>query len=233
MAKGIIYVMTTVVSGLVKIGKTRTDQFENRMNNLENNGYRNVSGLKREFAIEVNDYDDKETLLHTLFEKSQVGDTELFAVDINLVKQLLSSFDGKQIYPKDESKEDVFDEATERLTSKKNIPDGVYHLTRVKRAEENRILHAEVRVSNGEWTLLKGSDIAVIEGKGVHSLAKSIRTQLKVSEDNKLMEDFFFGEATPSLVGTVVINQSCDGWTHWISKDGHPLGDYRQKKEDS
>lgn len=233
MAKGIIYVMTTVVSGLVKIGKTRTDQFENRMNNLENNGYRNVSGLKREFAIEVNDYDDKETLLHTLFEKSQVGDTELFAVDINLVKQLLSSFDGKQIYPKDESKEEVFDEATERLTSKKNIPDGVYHLTRVKKSDGNRLLFAEARVANGEWTLLKGSDIGVHEGKGVPSLAKSLRAQLQIDENNKLMEDFFIGEATPSLVGAVVINQSCDGWTHWISKDGHPLGDYRQKKEDS
>lgn len=31
MAKGIIYLMTTVVSGLIKIGKTGNDQFENRM----------------------------------------------------------------------------------------------------------------------------------------------------------------------------------------------------------
>ena len=50
MAKGIIYIMETVVPGIIKIGKTRTDQFENRMKNLENNGYSNVSGLKRKFA---------------------------------------------------------------------------------------------------------------------------------------------------------------------------------------
>ena len=37
MAKGIIYLMTTVVPGLVKIGKTGTDQFENRMKFLESN----------------------------------------------------------------------------------------------------------------------------------------------------------------------------------------------------
>lgn len=37
--KGVIYVMTTVVSGLVKIGKTGTDTFEKRMYNLERNGY--------------------------------------------------------------------------------------------------------------------------------------------------------------------------------------------------
>lgn len=43
MAKGIIYIMETVIPGIIKIGKTRTDQFENRMKNLENNGYSNVS----------------------------------------------------------------------------------------------------------------------------------------------------------------------------------------------
>lgn len=53
MAKGVIYVMTTVVPGLVKIGKTGTDNFEKRMYQLERNGYFNVVGLKREFAIEV------------------------------------------------------------------------------------------------------------------------------------------------------------------------------------
>lgn len=35
MAKGILYVMSTVVDGLIKIGKTGTNQFETRMNQLE------------------------------------------------------------------------------------------------------------------------------------------------------------------------------------------------------
>ena len=35
MMRGIIYVMTTVVPGLIKIGKTGTDNFESRMYNLE------------------------------------------------------------------------------------------------------------------------------------------------------------------------------------------------------
>lgn len=35
MAKGIIYLMITVVSGLIKIGKTGNDKFENRMRFLE------------------------------------------------------------------------------------------------------------------------------------------------------------------------------------------------------
>lgn len=67
VAKGIIYAMSTVVPGLVKLGKTGSDSFQSRMYNLESNGYKNVTGLKREFAIEVEDYDEKETLLDDIF----------------------------------------------------------------------------------------------------------------------------------------------------------------------
>ena len=88
MAKGIIYIMSTIVPGLIKIGKTGSDSFSSRMYQLEHNGYRNITGLKREFAIEVNDYDSKETLLQNIFAKSRVGDTELFSLDINIVKSL-------------------------------------------------------------------------------------------------------------------------------------------------
>jgi len=45
--KGIIYIMTTAVSGLIKIGQTGTASFQERMRFLEANGYYNVSGLKR------------------------------------------------------------------------------------------------------------------------------------------------------------------------------------------
>ena len=62
MAKGIIYVMSTIVPGLVKIGKTGTENFESRMYQLERNGYFNVVGLKRKFAIEVDEYDEKDNL---------------------------------------------------------------------------------------------------------------------------------------------------------------------------
>lgn len=115
MAKGILYVMTTVVQGLVKIGKTGTDNFESRMYNLEHNGYANVTGLKRCFAIEVEDYNEKESLLDTIFSKSNVVGTELFAIDVNIVVQLLSSFEGKVIYPVSEDKEQVFDNATAEI----------------------------------------------------------------------------------------------------------------------
>lgn len=111
--KGIVYVMTTVVSGLIKIGKTGSQGYGERMRHLERNGYYNVSGLKQFFAIELDDYDDKENLLHEIFSKHRVDDSELFALDCELVKQLLLAFDGKVVYPKHIDKEREFDEVTQ------------------------------------------------------------------------------------------------------------------------
>lgn len=65
--KGVVYIMTTAVSGLIKIGQTGTANFQERMRFLEANGYYNVSGLKRFFAIELDDYTDKENLLIVFF----------------------------------------------------------------------------------------------------------------------------------------------------------------------
>ncbi len=112
MAKGIIYIMSTAVSGLVKIGKTGTNNFQERMRFLEANGYYNVAGLRRYLAIELDDYDDKESLLHEIFSKHQVGTSELFALDQDLLRQLLLSFDGKLIYPEKINKEKEFDEVS-------------------------------------------------------------------------------------------------------------------------
>ena len=111
MSKGIIYVCSTAVDGLIKIG--RTTDFQSRMKHLEDNGYRNVAGLKRQFAIELDNHEEIEQLLNDLFDKSRVGNTELFSLDLNKIIQLLSSFAGKQIYPTNETKQEVFENATE------------------------------------------------------------------------------------------------------------------------
>lgn len=107
--KGVVYIMTTAVSGLIKIGQTGTANFQERMRFLEANGYYNVSGLKRFFAIELDDYTNKENLLKEIFNKHRVGDSELFALDYDLVRQLLLSFDGRVVYPKGINKKKEFD----------------------------------------------------------------------------------------------------------------------------
>lgn len=110
--KGVIYLMTTAVSGLVKIGQTGTNNYQERMRNLEANGYYNVAGLKRFFAIELEDYAEKEPLLHDIFNKHRVGESELFAPDQELIRQLLLSFKGRIIYPENIDQEKEFDEVT-------------------------------------------------------------------------------------------------------------------------
>lgn len=99
---GIIYIMTTSVKGLIKIGKT--DNFKNRMANLEQNGYWNVSGLHPYYAVRVKNYNEKEKLIHTVFSKSQVSNSELFALDKDVAKEMLESFEGEQVYPDPKTK---------------------------------------------------------------------------------------------------------------------------------
>jgi len=230
MSKGIIYIMTTVVPGLIKIGKTGSSNFEQRMYHLEHNGYCNVTALKRSFAIEVDNYDEKEAMLHTIFEKSQVSDTELFALDVNIVTQLLTSFDGTIIYPKTETKADIFDSAVENQKSKL-LPNGTYTFKRKKKSD-NKIVNAIAEINNGKWTLKKGSLIGMTEDVGVPQKAKAIRATLQLDANGVLLEDAELGECSPSISGAIVMNQSNNGWINWKDKDGNSIDIYRKKNNE-
>lgn len=230
MAKGIIYIMTTVVPGLIKIGKTGSSNFDQRMYNLEHNGYCNVTGLKRSFAIEVDDYEDKETLLHTIFEKSQVADTELFAVDVNIARQLLSSFDGIVVYPKDESKETIFEQAAANSKSML-IPDGEYKFKRKKKSD-NKTVEATAEIRNGNWTIKKGSILGLHEASEVPQIVKEFRKTMAIDKNGKLLEDANLGVCTPTFAGFIVLNQSNNGWVEWKTMSGKPIDIFRKKNQD-
>lgn len=223
MAKGIIYLMTTVVSGLIKIGKTGNEQFENRMRFLESNGYANITGLKREFAIEVDEYDDKEKLIHDIFSKSRISNTELFALDIETAKSLLASLDGKQIYPKDKTKKEVFEESTEEIKLKTDagfIPDGEYFLNRNIKGFGK--VNGKAIVKDGVFTLLKGS----ICGDTGNGYIPSIRKNAKIY-NNILQEDMIC--SNPSSAGWIVIGKSNNGWVEWKDIKGNSIEIYRDK----
>lgn len=225
MAKGIIYLMTTVVSGLIKIGKTGNDQFENRMRFLESNGYANITGLKMEFAIEVDGYDDKEKLIHDIFSKSRIAGTELFALDIEIAKSLLASLDGKQIYPKDKSKKEVFKESTEEIKLKFDggfIPDGDYVLNRNIKGFGK--VNGKATVNDGVFKVLKGS-LCGNTGKGY---IPSIRRNAKI-KDNTLQEDIVY--MNPSSAGWIVIGKSNNGWLEWKDLQGNSIEKYRDKEK--
>lgn len=227
MVKGIIYLMTTVVPGLIKIGKTRNEQFENRMRFLENNGYANITGLKREFAIEVDGYDEKEKLIHDIFSKSRIANTELFALDIEIAKSLLASLDGKQIYPKDKSKKEVFKESTEEIKLKMSdgfIPDGEYILNRYIKGFGK--VDGKATVKDGVFTLLKGSYC----GNECKGYIPSIRRNAKI-KNNILQEDIIC--SNPSSAGWVVIGKSNNGWKEWKDIKGNSIEIYRNTEDNS
>lgn len=222
MAKGIIYVMTTVVPGLIKIGKTRIENFESRMYNLERNGYFNVVGLKRKFAIEVDDYDEKEVLLDEIFSKSKVPNSELFALDADLVVQLLSSFEGRQVFPKEISKEEVFIKATAEHQVKADwglIPDGEYYLSQTVRGFGK--VSATMKVEDGSFIVLRGCTCAPTKEGWV----PEARLNAPI-ENNTLQDDV--STNSPSAAAWIVLGHSNNGWTKWKDKDGKSIDFYRK-----
>ena len=225
MAKGIIYLMNTCVDGLVKIGRTGVDNFEHRMAILESNGYRRISVLTREFAIEVEDYEEKEKLLHELFSKSRVGNSELFSIDINLVKQLMSSLEGKVIYPKDEKKEEIFVQATEVVEVKKGIiPEGRYYLkTKVKGLDY--LPEAVLVVEEGKFFIEAGaklSTISKITVKGWILKRNSVKMNGCITEERIECD-------SPSMAAAIVCGHNKNGWHAWKNSKGEEIDVYSQQ----
>lgn len=224
MAKGVLYCMTTVVPGLIKIGKTTVESFESRMYGLERNGYSNVVGLKRHFAIEVEDYSEKEILLDDIFSKSRVPNTELFALDIDLVVQLLSSFDGKQIYPKTETKEEVFQKATKERSVKADlakIPDGKYYLSQTRKGFGK--VEATMRVEDGLFIVEKGSTCAPVTADWAPEVRRTA-----VIKNNILEEEVECN--SPSTAGWIAMGKATNGWEVWKNKNGQLIDIYRKRK---
>ncbi len=224
MPKGIIYIMTTVVPGLIKIGRAGSDNFENRMYNLERNGYFNVVGLKRKFAIEVDDSEKKEELLDEIFAKSRVPNSELFALDADLVVQLLSSFEGRQIYPEEISKEEVFETATAEHQVKADwalIPNGKYQLSQLVKGFGQ--VSATLLVDDGTLTVLKGCTCAPTKDGWVPEVRKNALIENHILQENVVAN-------SPTAAGWVVLGHHNNGWISWKDENGNPIDIYRQTK---
>ncbi len=226
MPRGIIYIMSTVVPGLIKIGKTGSDNFEKRMYGLERNGYFNITGLRREFAIETDDYDEKESMLDDIFSRSRVPGSELFALDLDLAVQLLSSFEGRQVYPIDETKSEVFDRAAGNRPHEDadKVPDGIYTLSRKSKITGSSMT-ATMRAEDGVFIVAKGTAAMPEERPGLSPHIKKMRDEYLDSRGIVLRDATF---ASPSAAASFILGGSCNGWVNWKTEDGRPIDVYRR-----
>ena len=233
--KGILYLMTTSQPGIVKIGKTQEHRFENRMNSLEQNGYRQFNGLHRNFAILVDDYENKEILLHEIFAKSRISNTELFAVEIDLVKKLLSAFAGEQIYPKDEveglqSRIQNTNQSSRKIKINKNfgfLPEGLYHTISKK-------YYGIMEYKNGKYILKKGTvvpPLCDVVRRHDTNYVMNRKKLLNLKDDDSIIlnEDLVIGKYTSvSFLGFLVSGRSTNGWKFWFNDKNEPIDKYRK-----
>ena len=150
---------------------------------------------------------------------------------INIIIQLLSSFEGTMVYPKSEDKEDLFVKATEN-TSSHLIPDGTYVFDRLKKSDNARVT-AQANVNNGCWRILKGARFGIHEGVGISQKARDFRSTLPIGSNGVFLDDVDLGMCTPSFSGFLVINQSYDSWIEWKTLKGKALDAYRTKGNDN
>lgn len=228
MSRGILYCTTTIVPGLVKIGISKSKKnFMDRMWNLEHDGYRNITGIKRAYAIIVDDYDAIEKKIQEKYKKERVGTTELFALDINEAKSILSALPGEQIYPepKAETKEEINVEANDNKGIL-NVPDGIYYLN-------SKGLKASLKISGDEIIIQKGSNIATkptpkflsqVNQKPVREWNNLVDSN--IVENGKLTEDYKCSSV--SCASSIVTASSSDGWEDWKTKEGKMIKDFNK-----
>ncbi len=167
----------------------------------------------------------------TFFRKARVCNSELFSLDIELVIQLLSSFEGRQVFPEaeQESKEEAFVKATEERKEHSNavfVPDGVYYLERKLKKDGNKICKAQVEVEEGIFIIRAGQCVSTTEGAGLASGVREMR-RANINESGIVTADVAFD--SPSGAGCFVIGAACDGWVTWKTKDGRMMDNYRQR----
>ena len=163
MEEGIIYIMTTVMPDIIKIGRTQEKQYKERMRKLETDGYSQMNGLKRYFAIKVSDYINKEGLLQEIFSQQRIGKTELFCLNPELVMNLLTEFKGEIIYPdiqkKDNEKEMIELSKTSTRNrlfnfANKGIPEGsIITFVKDKNITAKVVNEREVEYKGTIWKL--------------------------------------------------------------------------------
>ena len=238
--KGIIYVMSTSIRGVIKIGTTRIDRFKRRMRELKENGYRNVNGLKFEFAIKVDGYKEKEELLKNILSKNIVNDAELYCLKLSAIVELLSCFNGEEINENGEEKcssTELFREVKKVKVNKREKnqsnfelpPDGIYYF-KIKKKTLNTFVEGILSLKNGKLILKSGSTLAPMNLANNY-LSEQIKNKRKEFGDtDKIVElkyDFYCNSLYEA--GVLVSGKNINAWKSWKDSEGNFIDKYRKK----
>lgn len=107
------------------------------------------------------------------------------------------------------------------------IPNGTYRLCRKIKRIGNKSVTATMKVCDGMFIVLKGSEICQVEGIGMWDAVVEKRNNA-IIENGILQDDVTFD--SPSGAGAFVIGSSCNGWSNWKSEDGSNLKRFRKGK---
>lgn len=156
-------------------------------------------------------------------------DSELFAVDIDLVIQLLSSFEGTQIYPEQKQKKEVFEIAQKEYQEKfdlNNVPDGYYTLE-VKLRDFEQIVKGQAEVKSNKIIVKKGSICA----PSSHPPSISLRNNLDkfVVVNHVLINDVIC--TSPTSAAHILTGRTTSGWNVWRNGNGEKMDIYRNPEK--
>ena len=230
MAKGVIYVEKTLTKNLMKIGKMESTAAMMFIRAIKD---KSPDMPVCRFAIEVDDYDEKEELLYNIFAASNVHGTYLYALETSYAVQLLAAFEGEQLYMKGHRKEKKYLEeyhdyrviSGSKYGNKFMIPDGEYYLE--CEDDEHGIVRANMIVRGNNFIIRKGSSL--LPGKKYRD-TEPLRSRAVNVEGKHTLEDAVcrsHNEAASWIMGYY-----CSGRTLWKNQDGVTIEDVGQDECD-
>ena len=134
-----------------------------------------------------------------------------------------SSFEGKQVYPKNETKEESFKEATQNqqdAADRARIPEGTYYLD--EQIKGFGRITAKMRVENGMFIVEKGAICRPSKAAWVPVALRGAPIR-----DNVLLEDVECN--SPSTTAWIPTGRASYGWIIWKCEDGRPINIFRAK----
>lgn len=116
--------------------------------------------------------------------------------------------------------------AVSDVENRKLIPNGIYTLSRKIKRQNNATFNGKMKVEDGKFILLTGSEIVPDTTPGLLPSIEELRNNTLI-ENGILQEDVIMD--SPSACGEFVIGGSCNGWKNWKNSKNEPINIYRKQ----